>query len=503
VRFRRTGVLLLVVVASAMAGCSAQTEGSNNVTPTSADLHATGRCDQGQRCSWYWEYWPATGPRSASTKTAVSGPAKGPSGDVGLTEHLTGLQPGTTYRWVFCGSPNAGSSYGCVGPNGTSGSATADPPPDSATFKTAEGYANQPAPNPAGAKTTGLTGVSCTYQAACVAVGTSTTATGTPATLIERYDGHALAIQPSPNPSGAKSSSLAGVSCTTYDTSCIAVGSSTTSTGTPATLAETRNGTTWTIQPTPNPSGAKSSSLAGVSCLSDTECVAVGSSTNGTGAQTTLAERFDGTAWTIVPTPNPSGAKSSSLAGVTCDPATTCTAVGRSIDGAGRQTTLVESLDGAAWKILASENPSGATSSDLKAVWCNGECWAVGSSTDSTGATHTLAESPRGAGWAVIPSLSPEGASGSGLSGVWCLQIRASGCEAVGDWTGNGVTHTLAEGSLGGLELQASTDPAGETSSRLAAVSCAGAEDLCLAVGDYGNGSGTRRALAEVFPGPR
>ena len=46
------------------------------------------------------------------------------------------------------------------------------------------------------------------------------------------------------------------------------------------TLAEVWDGSTWTVQSTPNPTGATSGSLYGVSCTSATACTAVGTDAN-------------------------------------------------------------------------------------------------------------------------------------------------------------------------------------------------------------------------------
>jgi hypothetical protein len=125
-----------VVVAVAVSACGGVSSGTTNVTPTSATLHATGRCDGGQSCTWYWEYWPASGPRSASVKSGVFGPVNGATPNIPLSFDISGLAPSTTYRWVFCGSPNNGGWSGCVGPNGQISGNTADPPPDYETFTT-------------------------------------------------------------------------------------------------------------------------------------------------------------------------------------------------------------------------------------------------------------------------------------------------------------------------------------------------------------------------------
>jgi hypothetical protein len=95
------------------------------------------------------------------------------------------------------------------------------------------------------------------------------------------------------------------VSCTSAS-ACTAVGSYTNSAGTSVALAERWNGKAWTIQKTPNPSGAQGNSLAGASCRCGI-CTAVGSYTNSAGTQVTLAERWTGKVWVIQKTPNPTG----------------------------------------------------------------------------------------------------------------------------------------------------------------------------------------------------
>jgi hypothetical protein len=101
---------------------------------------------------------------------------------------------------------------------------------------------------------------------------------------------------------------LSGVSCTSAR-ACIAVGSSGNSaTGTQLTLAERWNGTTWTVQSTPNPDGTNFN-LAGVACTSSDACTAVGSYTNAQGSSATLVERWNGRSWTIQSAPFPAGRK--------------------------------------------------------------------------------------------------------------------------------------------------------------------------------------------------
>ena len=101
-------------------------------------------------------------------------------------------------------------------------------------------------------------------------------------------------------------------------------------------MVESWNGSTWSVVPSPNPSGSTYIIFNGISCFSATNCTAVGFSINGNTLQT-LIESWDGTAWSITPSPNVSGSNSQ-LFGITCPSATGCIAVGKSDIG-----SLVES----------------------------------------------------------------------------------------------------------------------------------------------------------------
>ena len=87
------------------------------------------------------------------------------------------------------------------------------------------------------------------------------------------------------------------------------------------TLTERWNGTSWSIVSSPNPSGHKGSELlevyasAGMSELLATE-------------EKTLVESGNGSEWAIQTSPNPEGRKLSRLTGVSCSSSTSCKAVG-------------------------------------------------------------------------------------------------------------------------------------------------------------------------------
>ena len=245
-------------------------------------------------------------------------------------------------------------------------------------------------PNPSQATPSSLSAVSCPAANACVAVGSAGGGT-----LAEAWNGATWALQTTPT-TGSGVPTLSGVSCTS-SSACIAVGTSGYGgSGRPPTLAERWNGTTWTIQTTPNPSGG--GVLAGGSCASPTVCTAVGNYLNSSGIHVTLAETWNGTTWTVRTTPNPAGATSSTLSAVSCPPATNaCTAVGNYVNPSGTHLTLAEQWNGTTWTIQTTPNPS-ATYSVLSGVSCTtaAACTAVGDYIDALGTDVTLAESYSG-----------------------------------------------------------------------------------------------------------
>jgi hypothetical protein len=96
----------------------------------------------------------------------------------------------------------------------------------------------------------------------------------------------------------------------------------------------------WWIQPTPNPTEATHSVLSSVSCPTSSACTAVGSYVNSSGSEVTLAEIWNGTSWSVQSTPNPSQATATALSSVSCISATLCTAVGDYSHVVGLLTTV-------------------------------------------------------------------------------------------------------------------------------------------------------------------
>ncbi len=160
------------------------------------------------------------------------------------------------------------------------------------------------------------------------------------------WNGTSWTAQATPGPA---SNSLSAVSCTAAG-SCEAVGQSlNTENDENAPLAEAWNGSTWTIQSAPDPVTTQSSTLTGVSCTSASSCTAVGQYASPTppnfGELQTLAEVWNGTTWTIATTPDPSSTGQNLLGTVSCGASQTCTAVGQYSDPGDVPATLIEAGD--------------------------------------------------------------------------------------------------------------------------------------------------------------
>jgi hypothetical protein len=191
----------------------------------------------------------------------------------------------------------------------------------------------------------GLVGASCPANESCTAVGFNAAQHA----LAEHWNGKAWSTQTLPGLT--QGSSLGGVSCVSTS-SCVAVGWEG-SQDVWGPLAEHWAGGRWTVLSVPNPDPNGGAEFNSVSCVSATECMAVGDDQNGVAtSDATLAAQWNGRAWTLLPTP--SAQTYSGLASVSCTSPTACVAVGTSsADLGGALTPLVEVWDGTAWTVQA------------------------------------------------------------------------------------------------------------------------------------------------------
>ncbi len=311
-------------------------------------------------------------------------------------------------------------------------------------------------------------------------------------------------------------------------------------------LAELWNGSTWTVQKPPNPTGSLAGNLAKVSCTAESACTAVGSFQKKGAITQTLKEEWNGSSWSIVASVNPpvgsgqltgiscvvigtarpcvasgyatvpekpvslfvensgtyetpplaAGTTSSALERISCMPTAlnyVCMAVGwATVTGEGSIRSLAEYWNGE-WVQEFVPRPSGSTNSALTAVSCakTTTCKAAG---ENAAGSQLLVEGWEGVKWSIETSPSPSGESISS-AGVSCT---INTCDIVGVYLTKGERKPLVvRRELSKWSLETPPVPAGSSGVSLWDVSCPG-ETWCMAVGGYAFGS-EERTLAELF----
>ncbi len=269
------------------------------------------------------------------------------------------------------------------------------------------------------------------------------------------------------------------------------------------TLAGHWNGTSWALQPTPNPGGDSAASLWGVSCASPASCIAVGYYSPDAGSEQLLAEHWDGSRWALQSVPIPAGAPESELYSVSCTSPASCTAIGQYYPASGGllPELLAEHWDGTRWTIQRPPLPAQASGGVLNGVSCHtaSDCVAVGNYSVINQNTGLLAEDWNGSRWTVEVLPHPAGSSFL-LTSVSCPQPGQ--CTAVGGASNGTQSASIVERSTGNeWNLQQDAAPVRTT---LFGVSCPPARS-CTAVG--GNvsttGMASRTAVAEHWDGTR
>ena len=383
-----------------------------------------------------------------------------------------------------------------------------------AEARTPTGWRIQATPVPPGAVFSNLFGVSCTAADACTAVGYWTDAALHIRPLVERWNGTSWAIRPVPSPAGFPAAGFFAVSCASAR-ACTAVGAKSSSTGATTPLAERWNGTSWTIQPVSGSAGSLASELLAVSCPTVAACTAGGSEINSAQTPVPLAEGWNGTKWSVQAVPSPAGAIGAGFSGLSCATPATCIAAGSYGNGSGASVLLAEAWNGTKWSIQATPSPAGSTGSEFLAVSCSAPvaCTAVGATTISTAGgrgasggtsmTVSLAERWNGANWRIQATPNPGRSVGTGLAAVSCSATTA--CTAAGsyDTTSHLAQTTAAAWGGKSWHRQATPSPAGASISSGLIGLSCASARACTAAG-FGTGTtGNSTALTERWDGTR
>jgi hypothetical protein len=207
-------------------------------------------------------------------------------------------------------------------------------------------------------------------------------------------------------------------------------------------LIERWNGRAWKVVPSPSPGGAYGdNTLTGVAASGSSSAWAVGFTQQVTGSDPrdptvttkTLILHWNGRAWKEVASPSPGGSRrddSSGLSAIASAGSSNAWAVGSYRKPGTYPKTLILHWNGRGWKQVASPDPRYGGSLSAVAVTRSGDAWAVGNRVTRDG--QGLIEHWNGHGWKQVPSPIPPGSHGSDLHGV--TAVGASDAWAVGDY---------------------------------------------------------------------
>ena len=337
----------------------------------------------------------------------------------------------------------------------------------------------QPSPSIARSE---LLGVSCGSAHDCLAVGDRTVG-GHTRTLAEHWNGSAWSVTPLAVVGGASLSVLQGVDCRSAHW-CMAVGFSRRG-GTEKPLAERWSGTRWSILPTPDPSPSwPRHRLYGVSCPTTRFCLAAGDfgtetlSPFFTSTFKAWVVRWNGSRWSVAHVINAPKGTAKDFSGVSCASTHGCLMVGSFSSQSVEGRPLGLWFDGRHWRDLRPPNP--AESSSLSSASCtsSASCMAVGRQFVSRD-QNALAERWNGHHWSTRVPPRPAGDGGAELAGVACRS--RSHCTAVGASGPADPTGGLAEG-WNGFSWTIQPTPGGD-GWPLNGVACR--PTFCVAVGSH------------------
>ncbi|MDQ3929970.1 MAG: S-layer homology domain-containing protein, partial [Chloroflexota bacterium] len=328
---------------------------------------------------------PHATPAQASQDTGKSSPAQGAATAV----------PTCTPSWVVVTSPNAvsnGQQYGYA-VNQLMGVSVV-----SADDVWAVGYYNDPTAFKANSPSKHTVRSSPHEK-----VQTPEGSQGTLRTLVEHWDGTSWTIVPSPN-NGSDDNSLASVVAIAAD-DVWAAGYYINDFGISQTLVQHWDGETWSLVDSPNAGPLLDNRLTAIDASGPNDVRAVGYYYNDMAVAQTLTMHWNGTAWSIVSSPNV-GERDNFLYSVTIIAPNDAWAVGAYAIMGGYQLvfkSLALHWNGAVWSV--EDTPSVGSFTNIfygVDAAASNDVWAVGMFGGSTG-SHSLVEHWNGTEWSPVP----------------------------------------------------------------------------------------------------
>jgi hypothetical protein len=171
------------------------------------------------------------------------------------------------------------------------------------------------------------------------------------------------------------------------------------------------DGSSWSLVMSPSTLPANHDNLWSVSALSANNVWATGSSTDAvTGNYSTFIQHWDGSAWSIVASPNPSGSIYNFVWGITPVSANDIWVMGRSYNG-NSYPSLFEHWDGNAWSVTPSPSEQFYNELYNAAALSSTDVWAVGRYGGGFDNNIAMVMHWNGNAWSVVPNPNPPGAT--------------------------------------------------------------------------------------------
>ena len=353
---------------------------------------------------------------------------------------------------------------------------------------------------PSVATVTGLSGASAVAAGSlqAVALGSTSAAAGPAGSSPVSSPWRVTPNPPDPGAGGVKDVTFDGVSAASA-TEAWAVGASQ-ALANSQPLAEHWDGRAWHTAAVPLPSGAATGRLGGVLELAPANVWAVGAidTQSGTG-QRTLIEHWDGTRWSVIPSPNPrTGAGTTdeltAIAGTSASDLWAVGFFGTDVFNA----LLFEHWNGQAWSFVRPPTITGDMFGEAVTAIAPDDAWAVGDSAGGTVSAHW-----NGTRWALVPTpkLNDGSAPQNFLTGVTAPaanNVWASGYEGNANQQNFAVPYVL---HWNGTKWSLTKVPnAGTEGSQLRGVTAVSATDIWVA-GETLEADGSLLSLTEHFDG--
>jgi hypothetical protein len=247
-------------------------------------------------------------------------------------------------------------------------------------------------------------------------------------TFAEHYDGKKWTVVPTPT-TGVNFTSFYGLTASRGQA--WAVGEYLNRRYQDRALIESWNGSRWSIADNPQP-GSVRDMLFGASASSPSDVWVVGNQEGRNGKFETLAEHWDGSDWTVVPTPDP-GSTGNHLYAVDAVSPDSIWAAGMQLSGNSPDQGLVEHWNGTKWSTVTLSAPASADLVMLTGISAtDSQVWVAGEADSPEGGGQPFVAGYQNGAW-TIPRL-PTVPAGANWTNLWGIQAAGDSVWAVGTY---------------------------------------------------------------------